>query len=238
MVQIILFIAISILFIGVYPLSGYYQTRNLFKRAKKEISNKSAWYRQSMLWSWIPALVIIVVIVADGYSLKSLGFKTNISSKSAVNEWVVYATLLSVLAYICYNVYYLIILKINVEKRKGYAEQIPAELRYILPVTNEEKNGWRVLAVTAGITEEIQYRGYLFFAIPLLFPMVSVWIVLLISSAVFGLGHIYQGKEAFKPVLAGLYFGFLYIILGSIIPIIVLHILQDLVVVNLLDEQK
>jgi hypothetical protein len=55
---------------------------------------------------------------------------------------------------------------------------------------------------------------------------------------VFGIGHIYQRKEVYKPLLAGIYFGFLYIVLGSVIPVIIVHTLQDLVVTNLIEEPQ
>ncbi len=238
MVQIILFITASLLYLAVYPISGYYQTRLLRKSKNAGIHDKSSWYRQSMLWSWIPTLIIISVLILDGYSMDSLGLDYINPGKHGMKGWIVIVTLISYIAYLCYLVYNIIAIRFDKDKKREYAEKIPDELRFALPVSKKEKREWRVLSLSAGITEEIQYRGYLFFAMQLLFPHMSIWIVLALSSVVFGVGHIYQRKESYKPLLAGIYFGFLYIVLGSVIPVIIIHILQDLVVTNLIEEPK
>ena len=238
MVQIILFITASLLYVAVYPISGFYQTRLLRKSNKAGVRDKSLWYRQSMLWSWIPTLIIISVLIFDGYSLDSLGLDYINPGKHGLKGWIVILTLISYILYLCYLVYNIIAIRFDKEKRRDYADKIPDELLFALPVTKKEKREWKLLSLSAGITEEIQYRGYLFFAMQLLFPDISIWIVLAVSSAVFGIGHIYQRKEVYKPLLAGIYFGFLYIVLGSVIPVIIVHTLQDLVVTNLIEEPQ
>jgi len=109
-------------------------------------------------------------------------------------------------------------------------------MRAMLPVTGQERRGWILVSVTAGITEEILYRGYLFFAIALLFPSVPVWAILFFSSVMFAIGHIYQGKHAIKPALAGIFYGVFYIVFDSIIPVIFAHLLQDAVVLWLMKD--
>lgn len=238
MVQIILFITASLLYIAVYPISGYYQSRFFRKSKKVGIHDKTSWYRQSMLWSWIPTLVIVAVLMLDGYSLDSLGLDYINPGKHGMKSWIVILTLISYILYLCYLVYNIISIKFDKVKRRHYAEKIPDELLFALPVSKKEKREWKLLSLSAGITEEIQYRGYLFFALQLLFPNISIWMVLAVSSVAFGIGHIYQRKEVYKPLLAGIYFGFLYIVLGSVIPVIIVHVLQDLVVTNLIEEPQ
>ncbi|MCK9628821.1 MAG: CPBP family intramembrane metalloprotease [Bacteroidales bacterium] len=238
MVQIILFIAALILYVAVYPISGYYHTRVIRKSNNTGFTDKSSWYRQSMFWSWIPTLIIISVLLIDGHSPESLGLDYIDPGKNGMKGWIVIVSLISYIAYICYLAYNIIAIRFDKKKRREYEETIPDELRFALPVSKKEKGEWKMLAISAGITEEIQYRGYLFFAMQLLFPNISIWIVLAVSSAVFGIGHIYQRKEAYKPLLAGIYFGFLYIVLGSVIPVIIIHIMQDLIVTNLIEEPQ
>ncbi|WP_404328617.1 CPBP family intramembrane glutamic endopeptidase [Mesobacillus maritimus] len=77
---------------------------------------------------------------------------------------------------------------------------------------------------------EIIYRGFLIFSLTALFPSFSLWAVLIISSLLFGLAHTYQGfGNVIRTSLVGLFFAILYIVLGSIIPLIVLHFLIDYV---------
>ncbi len=55
------------------------------------------------------------------------------------------------------------------------------------------------------------------------------------SSLAFGLGHIYQGRAGvLRTGLAGLGFGLLFLLTGSLIPSIVLHAILDLQGVYLL----
>lgn len=238
MVQIVLFITALLLYVAVYPISGYYQTKLFRKSTKVGVLDKSSWYRQSMLLSWIPTLVIIAVLILDGYSLNSLGLDRINPGKHGMKGWIVIIALITYIVYLCYLVYNIFVIKFDKVKRRVYSEKIPDEIRFALPVSRKEKREWRILSLSAGITEEIQYRGYLFFAFQLLFPHISIWIVLALSSAIFGIGHIYQGKEVYKPLLAGIYFGILYIVLGSVIPVIIIHAFQDLVVTNLIEEPK
>ena len=72
------------------------------------------------------------------------------------------------------------------------------------------------------------YRGYLFFALKIIFLQLNVIHLLVISTLIFGLGHIYLGKEVIKSTLLGLFFGVYYIVFGSLIPVIIIHIAQDL----------
>jgi len=189
-----------------------------------------------MIWAWAPTLFILVVTLLCGFKLRDLGIKPVDLSSSSLSNWIVYSSIIIFFIYLGYNVYSIIVLKYSKESRQHSLKQLPEDIIALLPVTKNEKRTWTCVAITAGVSEEIQYRGYLFFAIPFLSPQISVWLVLTISTLLFGIGHIYQGKSAIKPTIAGLLFGFMYIVFDSIIPIIILHIVQDLVVRDLLDN--
>ena len=126
--------------------------------------------------------------------------------------------------------------RISESVRVHHAHKIPQFIKSILPVTAKERQMWAVLAVTAGITEELLYRGYLFFAMFLLFGEISPAIVIGLSSLLFAIGHIYQGKEVLKPTLAGVFLCLVFYFTGSIYVVMILHIFQDLVAKDLLKE--
>lgn len=100
------------------------------------------------------------------------------------------------------------------------------EFAALLPHNKRELKAFAVLSVTAGIVEEIVYRGYLFwFFLPLLPP----WAVVIVTSLFFGLGHIYQGGgNALRITGIGIAIGALYLVTGSIWVPIALHILGDI----------
>ncbi|ATP40803.1 hypothetical protein CSE16_12505 [Solibacillus sp. R5-41] len=98
------------------------------------------------------------------------------------------------------------------------------------PITKKEKKVWNYVSFTAGVTEEIIYRGFLIFAFSYIFPNYSVWLILILSSLLFGLAYTYQGlSDIVKTTIVGLLFSMLYIGLNSILPIIIFHFLIDLV---------
>ena len=110
-----------------------------------------------------------------------------------------------------------------------------------MPVTNKEKKIWNFVSLTAGITEEIIYRGFLIFAFAYLFPDFSIWLVIILSSLLFGLAHTYQGftTGVLRTTIFGVIFSILYIGIGSILPLIVIHFLIDYVAkLGELKEQK
>ncbi|MBN1222797.1 MAG: CPBP family intramembrane metalloprotease, partial [Candidatus Aminicenantes bacterium] len=167
-----------------------------------------------------------------------IGFKRIDFGASSFNNWIIFPSIGFYVFYFLYNAYSILIFKVSKESRAKSAEKIPKDLRIFLPITKEEKRTWDYVAISAGITEEVIYRGYLFYALAIVFPGLSLVLILLISTLLFGLGHIYQGTEAIKPTIVGLILGFLYIVFNSIIPIIIIHIAQDLVVRNLLDDEN
>jgi len=115
-------------------------------------------------------------------------------------------------------------------KKKPSPKQLNNALdrvRRLLPKTPTERAVWIVVSLTAGICEEVLYRGWLLglFAATLR----SVWLGLLISSIIFGFAHSYQGRRAiFGTGVIGAILGLVFIFSGSLIPGQVLHAAMDL----------
>ena len=69
------------------------------------------------------------------------------------------------------------------------------------------------------------FRGFVLWYLTLVMP---VWGAILVSSIAFGLGHSYQGASGIlRTGLAGIAFGVLFVISGSIWLPIVAHALLD-----------
>ena len=233
----VIFVLLMIYLAVIAPVSGYLE-HNKLKRLESHGTNKKLkGYQSTIIWSWLPVVLILLLLLFSDITLSNIGFRWININTSALNKWIVIPFIALCLIYLFYNVYSIIILKINKKARLEASKNLPEYAKTLLPITRLEKKTWVFVALTAGITEEIVYRGYLFFAFALIFPSLSIFHVLIISTFIFGIGHIYQGKEVVKSTILGLVFGFSYIIFDSIIPIIVLHSVQDLVVTNLIDEE-
>jgi uncharacterized protein len=105
-------------------------------------------------------------------------------------------------------------------------------IRFLLPVSRQERIWWVLLSVTAGVCEELLYRGYMLQYLRGHLaggPALGLTLAWLLSSLAFGAGHVYQGKRGVaETTIAGLVFGLLAIITGNLVLPIVLHSLVDL----------
>lgn len=235
---LIIFVLLSALLFFVYPITGYIQMRKLRKNVNMSKYNKKSWYLESIIWAWIPVVIILFLFPLANINTQDLGLKWINLKNSVLPHWVVISSVILYVVYLIYNVYSIIILRTNKKARKKVADSFDKDYKLYFPASKQERKYWFFLATTAGITEEIIYRGYLFFALAFVFPDISIVAILLISTLLFGLGHIYQGTEAIKPTLIGLLFGVFYLAFGSILPIIVVHAIQDLVVIDILNSDS
>jgi membrane protease YdiL (CAAX protease family) len=99
----------------------------------------------------------------------------------------------------------------------------------VIPGSPTEARWFAGLASGGAIQEELLYRAFLFYYLGTHFPDLSVWMIILISSAVFGLGHLYQGvKGILLTGLVGVLVAALYVASGNLILPILLHALLNL----------
>jgi membrane protease YdiL (CAAX protease family) len=98
---------------------------------------------------------------------------------------------------------------------------------YLLPQTRAEKVAFAGLAITAGICEELVFRGYL---IPALSRATgSLLVAAVLSSAVFGVLHAYQRPAgAARAAVLGALLAAPLLATGSLLPAIAAHALIDL----------
>ncbi|WP_256081857.1 CPBP family intramembrane glutamic endopeptidase [Massilia sp. YIM B04103] len=115
-------------------------------------------------------------------------------------------------------------------------------LHFLLPVSPQERRWWLLLSLTAGVCEELMFRGFLLHFLTgqmaggLSLNLAGAW--LLISLA-FGLGHLYQGVAGvLRTTLAGLMFGLLALLSGSLLLPMLLHVLIDAAVLWIYHPQQ
>jgi membrane protease YdiL (CAAX protease family) len=107
-------------------------------------------------------------------------------------------------------------------------ERVRAALAYaepLLPHSPAERRVFWVVSLTAGVCEEMLYRGFLFWYL-------AVWTgpiaAALLSALLFGAGHVYLGPwQIPKTGFIGLLFVFVMLASGSIWPAMLLHAAID-----------
>jgi uncharacterized protein len=98
----------------------------------------------------------------------------------------------------------------------------------LIPVTQPERALFVGVSVTAGVCEEVVFRGFLIPA--LLLATGSLPLALLVSSAVFGVVHAYQQVPgALRATLLGALLAAPLLVHGSILPAIAAHALFDVI---------
>ncbi len=105
----------------------------------------------------------------------------------------------------------------------------------LLPETPREKIAFAGLSLAAGMGEELAYRGYGIRALTMLLGW--DWAAALLSSAMFGVLHAYQGwLGILRTGLLGLILAGSFLISGSLWPAIIAHAIVDLTAGLVLDD--
>lgn len=115
--------------------------------------------------------------------------------------------------------------------RKGRRVPGPANdaVQAMLPTSTRGRWAWAGLSVTAGITEEITYRGLLTLVVMTLAPTLPMTGLVAVLAVLFGVAHWYQGRSGMVVTgLAGAGLAVLYLATGSLLVPMVLHVLMDL----------
>lgn len=112
------------------------------------------------------------------------------------------------------------------EQKRAAREQL-GDLLPFLPQDDRDLRTFFALSVTAGVVEELLYRGFALWALAQWMPL---WAAVLLSSVAFGLAHSYQGVGGMlRTGVMGLVFAVLFVASGSIWLPMLFHALFDVV---------
>jgi CAAX protease family protein len=109
----------------------------------------------------------------------------------------------------------------------SWRSRIMPDFTALIPVTMHERLLYASAAVSAGICEEIVFRGWLLSTLHFTIGLTGT-VLVLTAAAIFGAGHAYQKVAGtILTTLAGLLFCALYVMSGSLLVPILLHIVVD-----------
>ncbi len=115
--------------------------------------------------------------------------------------------------------------------QKKTAEKLQ-DLSYIIPLNWKEYRHYIFLAFAAGISEEITFRGFLITYLTYFLSDVLYgnYVAIILPALVFSVSHLYQGWWAvIKIMVLAVFFGFIFMMSGSLLIVVILHILIDLI---------
>lgn len=220
----IVFLSLMLIFFMVNAVSG---ARDAKKQRDASVTEKEKCKKffQTICWLWGMALVIFMLCFIGGISLKEIGFR-----KVSFNYgfWFNLVTLSLSGVFFAFCLYNLIFSLISVKYRESQAKDLSSGEENVLPRSKKEKILFSFVAFSAGVCEEIVFRGFLLFLMMAVFPDIPIYLVVLIPSIAFGISHCYQGLGGvLKTGILGALFMCLYLVTDSLILVMLLHFFMD-----------
>ena len=216
----VLDISFAVLFsLVIVPFGGAFFDR-WFKRqaARGNPDARRIWYRGTVIELWAYVAVTLALWLREGRDWGMLGlvppadwrFYVGVSLAVIVAAWS---------------------LRQNIKVRALPPDRLQrlapkfTDVEFLVPRSAAEYRWFQALSVTAGVCEELLYRGFLTWVVA---AYVGTWAAVVIVALVFGLGHAYQGpKGILKVGVVGLIFGCIVLASGWLIPAMIIHAMID-----------
>lgn len=225
----------------IIPIAELLTYRRYIKEIAASTFSKQNFYNSVFIELWLPVIAILILVLFGEITLQDIRLSPPVWNPFALNIWlVVAAAIISAIPILLLllSTYNFIGVKRSpafrdayiaaVQKQENKDQESKKVLFAILPISKYEKVQWTFLSITAGITEEILFRGFLVFCLHILFPNIPIPILCLLQAIPFALMHLYQGVQGvITTFFMGLIFGLYVILFGSLIPGIIVHILLD-----------
>ena len=201
-----------------YPLYGFISYRRFMANlSEDEVIDRKSMYLQTIVPHWILFLIAVFAWWWSGRDWSDIGVTI---SADPIQLWM----LVGIVAVIATYLIFIWRLQTGRSDRQEWLERMN-NVELVLPRRRDELSHFYALSITAGVVEELLWRGlliwYLQFAVPL-------WAAVLISSILFGLAHAYQGLKSMPPIVfIGLVFSLIYVFSGSLLLAVLLHAVFD-----------
>jgi membrane protease YdiL (CAAX protease family) len=217
------FLLILILLAVFIPWRGVARLRRLTANPAPSSSERMALYGSTILFQWLLVLIVVWRCAERGVDPEELGISTS-------NPWRLIWTGAALTAILCLN-------QLGGLRKMS---QLPLEKRgslfavsqKIMPRTLKETWLFAGLALTAGISEEFLYRGFVFLVFVRMIVNFTApnLAAALLSSLWFAVAHAYQGRRGVVTTfVVGLIFASTRVWTGSVLPAMLAHAGIDLV---------
>jgi len=210
----------TIALVAALPLLGYIRFRRFLAQASPVLSQagKFGLYARIASTQWLLAAAMALILRRHGLSMADAGerFGDRYATLTATGGLLMILAIVAALVLRCV--------------RRSPAENLSGAMgrvRMMAPATAQEFAAFALVCATAGICEELLFRGWL---VSLLWAATrSRWAAVAIGGVLFGAGHAYQGvRGVLRTGFVGLQLGILFVLLGSLIPGQALHAGVDL----------
>jgi membrane protease YdiL (CAAX protease family) len=217
------FVLILVFLAVIIPWRGAARIKRLMSKAEISSADRLSLYASTIAFQWLLVFLVAWRVLVRGVGPEELGL-------AARDPWQVAWTSIALTGLLCFN--QIVGLRRVAKLPEGNRGSVLAITERILPRARKETLLFAVLALTAGVSEEFLYRGFVFmafvrtmvnFAPPITFAAI-------LSSIWFSMAHLYQGRRGLiTTFVVGLIFVGMRIWTGSLVPGMVAHFGIDLV---------
>ena len=210
-----------LVFTCLYPIYVFFT----YRKAKKDlIENKPGIrlsdYKETIFWLWLLCVITIIIWISNDRMFNVLRLDFSFS-------WVV---LISILLFFITPFLFVLLfrsIRNNDEKRESIKEKLNSvSANEFLPRSKKEFKWFVFLSITAGICEELLFRGFLIWYFE---TLTNTFLAIILSSILFGAAHSYQGVKGFiRSGFLGLMLALILIWTDSLLIPIFIHIAGDI----------
>jgi membrane protease YdiL (CAAX protease family) len=232
----ILFLVLLFIFKTVLSLIGAFDEKKLKSIVITEKIRCKRYYK-TIAFLWGGALAVFIMSFIGNISLADIGLR---SINFNQNIWFTAITLIFSGLLLTSSLHRFISSLTSAKYRAKQYENFASGAGggNIFPRSKKEKGLWFPVSFTAGICEEIIFRGFVVFLLQAIFPGIHIFLIILIPSLFFGIAHLYQGIAGIiSTAVAGAIFMCLFLVADSLIPVIILHFIIDFSSVFLISEE-
>jgi membrane protease YdiL (CAAX protease family) len=213
------------LFVGV-PVWDFFETRAL--KTSTNPRRKILSYQRILLILWTAAIVAWIALRSSVFFIWPAVRETTQQKIGASFAWGF------AIAFAGGSLLQVVLVRRSATAREKILRAFQ-RLAFILPVTPEERAWFALVSVTAGVCEEVLYRGFLIRYLSNGPWHAGLWIALAVASVSFGLAHGYQGLSGIiGTALLGAVMAVIFLATGSLWLPMALHAIIDLRILLLL----
>jgi membrane protease YdiL (CAAX protease family) len=205
----------------VYPVYGtiFWYRRDRLRLEAGKTNALIHFYRNSIIELWLLTLVVLAWWFWEKRTLAEIGM----GLPDGWAFWIGMAVFAAVAVFLGLQIN---TIRSSAEARVKLQKQLTGNIALIVPRNDIERKFAIYTSLTAGICEEVLYRGYLMWYLMKWLPGYGA---VGVSALIFGLAHNYQGVAGVvRAILAGTIFGFAYLLTGTLWVPIALHATIDI----------
>lgn len=203
--------------------------RKLYRKLQAHQLSRETFYRITLVWQWSAAIFVVVVSLISRIPLRLLGLG---NPRGFILPSGIAGT-----AVVGFGIGLMVSALVLVWRRRrdrgtdgrpiqsGRGGQFDA----LLPRTSSQRRTWMAVAFTAGIVEEVLFRGMPVYVLTHQFSRIGPVLTILATACLFGFAHAYQGwKGVLMTTVMGALFTGIYLATGALWIPMALHVLIDL----------